>query len=443
MVSSCEYQRNRSTEREFFSPSIFNIDYWTKADLEKAVAEFGRLLVWEEDPNNLARIVAKIRYRMLGGGPADEGQPPDDVEPTLFGFFGYGQPSANAANNPNVPNQLVNQEQAPQWGLWPDGPQAEGDGPFIGPQEAHEDPDVPIIQALPAPILANNAPADNAPGLLNIDLNMAIDDDLGGIENNEQPHDDLVEEPHADDNNQVAGQVELVEVFIPQANGQPNHMVQDEINENDLMEINLDQDAHQEEGHNDVMQLGYVEFLQPDQDPVFAQRESLFQSKLSAEFYRQWVRNFSSGSDEPKVEIPMSWASFFMAQLINSSNFVWAKEFLSSPALQCLEYDQVLKFSIPPKYPNTEVPDCSASMTEHKTVDDKGKDILFEGIEKSHLASSSATPPTFVDKSAAVSPNSTQSASPATPVHYKDVCQTKTGSVVLNSCNTENMNLGQ
>lgn len=39
----------------------FNIDYWTKADLKKAIAEFGRLIVWEEDPKYLGRIVAKIR----------------------------------------------------------------------------------------------------------------------------------------------------------------------------------------------------------------------------------------------------------------------------------------------------------------------------------------------------------------------------------------------
>lgn len=33
-----------------------------------------------------------------------------------------------------------------------------------------------------------------------------------------------------------------VEVFIPHADGQPVHMVQDEINENELMGVNHDQD---------------------------------------------------------------------------------------------------------------------------------------------------------------------------------------------------------
>ena len=39
----------------------YNIDFWSRADIEKIVAEFGKLLVWEEDPHNLARIVVKAR----------------------------------------------------------------------------------------------------------------------------------------------------------------------------------------------------------------------------------------------------------------------------------------------------------------------------------------------------------------------------------------------
>lgn len=39
----------------------YNIDFWTQSNIEKTVAEFGKLLVWEEDPSNLARIVVKVR----------------------------------------------------------------------------------------------------------------------------------------------------------------------------------------------------------------------------------------------------------------------------------------------------------------------------------------------------------------------------------------------
>ena len=103
----------------------FNIDYWEHKDVEKAIAEFGRLLIWEEDPNHLARIIIKARVvdlteipwflvcsegenfegdswtaqveilkiNQLSGGPLGEDDPPigpDDVQPSMFEFFGFG-----------------------------------------------------------------------------------------------------------------------------------------------------------------------------------------------------------------------------------------------------------------------------------------------------------------------------------------------------------------
>ncbi|CAN6198648.1 unnamed protein product [Urochloa humidicola] len=104
----------------------FNNDFWEERDIEEALADFGKLLTWEEDPENLARIIVKARVvdlieipwfivctdgerfegeswtcqsevlqaTMLGGAPRDEEQPPgpDDFQPNLFHFFGYGQP---------------------------------------------------------------------------------------------------------------------------------------------------------------------------------------------------------------------------------------------------------------------------------------------------------------------------------------------------------------
>lgn len=61
-----------------------------------------------------------------------------------------------------------------------------------------------------------------------------------------------------------------VEVFIPQVDGQPPHMVQEDINEQNLMGGDLNQDLHQENGNNN-MQLGIVEFLEPSEDPIFAE----------------------------------------------------------------------------------------------------------------------------------------------------------------------------
>ena len=38
----------------------YNVDFWEQRDVEKAIAEFGKLLVWE-DPNFLSRIIVKAR----------------------------------------------------------------------------------------------------------------------------------------------------------------------------------------------------------------------------------------------------------------------------------------------------------------------------------------------------------------------------------------------
>nr|TKW31062.1 hypothetical protein SEVIR_2G080300v2 [Setaria viridis] len=422
----------------------FNIDYWTKADLEKAIAEFGRLLVWEEDPNNLARIIAKIRVVDLSEIPwflvCSEGEDFEgnswtaQCEILQYRMLGGGNANLNA-------NQPVNQEPAPQWGLWPDGPKAQDNGPFIGPQISQEDPVVPIVQALPAlnPVNHGQGEEEDNP---DFDLNMAIADDLGGIDNlapldeeieeagNDVVNNQVIEGSDNSDNelpiaNQVMEHPVHVEVFIPQADGQPVQMVQDEINENDLMGGNQDQDIQLAEENNNFMHLGYVEVMQPSHDPVFAQMESLYRppsNQPSAEFYRQWATHFSSASDEPKVEVPISWASFFMAQLITPGNFEWAKNFLSSPAMQYLESDQFLNFSIPMKCPYSAATACAKEAVT-TTADNKGKGIIFEGSDKSLITSSSASPFTTATTPQSAGPgfpsvdsaNNTQS-SPVTPV---------------------------
>jgi hypothetical protein len=90
----------------------FNIDYWEQKDIEKAISDFGTLLVWEEDPNHLAGIIIKARVddsteiswflicsegenfegyswtaqceilqvNPLGGGPLHEDEPPNGPE---------------------------------------------------------------------------------------------------------------------------------------------------------------------------------------------------------------------------------------------------------------------------------------------------------------------------------------------------------------------------
>ena len=39
----------------------FNLNFWEQHDIEKAIADFGKLLAWQEDSNHLARIIIKAR----------------------------------------------------------------------------------------------------------------------------------------------------------------------------------------------------------------------------------------------------------------------------------------------------------------------------------------------------------------------------------------------
>jgi hypothetical protein len=64
---------------------------------------------------------------MLGINAADEDVPPapDDLQPELFDFFGFGQPHLGNApvNEPNEHNNMdVQQDAQGAWGLWPDQP---------------------------------------------------------------------------------------------------------------------------------------------------------------------------------------------------------------------------------------------------------------------------------------------------------------------------------
>lgn len=131
--------------------------------VDKADSEFGKLIVWEEDFQNMARVFVKARVSgldsipwflvftegteptsdswsvqievfqstLIGGLPQDEDFPPDDpadLQLGFFDFFGFGQPGLgpahahqnNAANfRPahGVPNPA--DLQALGWNQWP------------------------------------------------------------------------------------------------------------------------------------------------------------------------------------------------------------------------------------------------------------------------------------------------------------------------------------
>lgn len=135
-----------------------NFDLWTHPLVDKAISQFGKLIVWEEDHNHLATILVKARVscldaipwffnftegsdpesdcwtaqceilltRLLGAHAQDEDFPPvdpDDVDPNNFDFFGFGQPGQGPPPPPNRPpdnfNANVENLQAIGWAPWP------------------------------------------------------------------------------------------------------------------------------------------------------------------------------------------------------------------------------------------------------------------------------------------------------------------------------------
>nr|TKW40005.1 hypothetical protein SEVIR_1G217300v2 [Setaria viridis] len=248
----------------------------------------------EEFEGNFWTVQVEIlSYRLLGAGPADEGQPPDDVDPNLFDFFGYGQPSnVVGANVPNVGVNAINQAENDDLGDIENQAQA----------EAVMDDDEPAV--------------DHAVDHVQI------------IEGTDSSSSD--EPPPANFNFEPVD----VNVFIPQDNGQPLHMLQDEVNVNELLDGQLNQDDDNIQAHavNADMQLGIV-----------ALKNSVT-SQPTIEAYRYWAKHFSSGDMETQVQFPLSWANFFVAQLLNPMNYTWLK--ISYPRQLWILYSQSKLFSL-------------------------------------------------------------------------------------------------
>jgi hypothetical protein len=164
-ISFTEHDRGRNHRAVMLNHEVWlmllgtNVDFWSDAHIHKIIGDHGQVIAWEEDHNNLARVLVKARVvnledipwfivstegpgfegnswtiqteiiqsRMLGINAADEDVPPgpDDLQPELFDFFGFGQPHLGNApvNEPNEHNNMdVQQDAQGAWGLWPDQP---------------------------------------------------------------------------------------------------------------------------------------------------------------------------------------------------------------------------------------------------------------------------------------------------------------------------------
>jgi hypothetical protein len=140
------------------------------------------------------------------------------------------------------------------------------------------------------------------------------------------------------------------------------------------------------------LNVGLVRLLdRPIMDPLLPLR---FQSnpqpnKLNADVYRLWAKNFSPvGKPELVVQIPKSWASFFLMMLLDPKCFDWAKGFLISATWKILvnssTSDDIMDFSLPSSYPSGTVIDCIA----HKTP---------SALNSPDPAPSQDLPPSFVE----------------------------------------------
>nr|TKW29198.1 hypothetical protein SEVIR_3G380300v2 [Setaria viridis] len=314
----------------------FNIDFWSRADIEKTISAFGKLLVWEEDPHNLARIVVKARVLDLSRIPwfivCSEGEDFEGdswvAQCEILQYKMLGGALQMKINylmmwSPISPNQHLNANPgpAPQWGLWLDRSEAQPDAPFIGPpanpqgpQQNEQEPQLPA-QAPVNDFLEINDLAVNG-NALDIDLNMPIDDDMGGIDNLIQAAEDLEEE-------------------------EPLHPAQ-------IIDATC-------RGGGSV--------------PFYSTRERPYRSER--------IR-------ERVVDIPLLWYDFFTAQLLNPLSFVWAKNFLTSSAMQFFQTEsKAVSFGLPNKCP---LPMQPAGLDSHQLLtgfSEKSKPISKDELRRS------------------------------------------------------------
>jgi len=195
---------------------------------------------------------------MLGNHPQDEDIPPDnpdDFDPGLFDFFGYGHLGHGPPPPPDVPEINADAPNAADWGLWPDNVQAAN-----GPNNNVVDVDVANLVQVPIqgePFLElndliNQVQADDANDAHDFDLNQPLDDDLGGrIDDLIQAAADMEEEINQVDQEQVIamdnsddeldGQhlpnpnnANVVEVFIPMDGDVPFQVIPNHVQEDEL-----------------------------------------------------------------------------------------------------------------------------------------------------------------------------------------------------------------
>ncbi|KAF8690609.1 hypothetical protein HU200_040979 [Digitaria exilis] len=200
--------------------------------------------------------------------------------------------------------------------------------------------------------------------VLNVDLNIPLQEDMGDVE-------DLIQ----DDDNVVMPPPEPEDVIYAtsessESNGLPP-MIPDDVPEDyllgDAQALVADPNEEQPDlGHdNNLMQLEFVQMVEPEMDPVFstlaaASSNSIYSgtqsSSLPPDLFCLWSQNFAPGLGAESINVPPEWAAFITASLLNPSSFEWAKRFLNSPAWAFFSQPQTndFAFALPSKCPATQ-----------------------------------------------------------------------------------------
>lgn len=297
----------------------FNIDYWEQEDVEKAIADFGKVISWQEDPDYLSRILVKARVvnlteipwfivcsegekfegdcwtaqceilqtNLLGGGPQDENLPPgpDDLNPNIFDFFGYGQQGNEPNGQHGFHDQQMNQNQnavqgapgggqddapmevegnvAAGWGLCPDVQpplvQQNEMVPIVAPQPEHGPVVIPQRVQGEAFLELNDFMINNNEGNLgDFNLNFPPPEDMGDLDELNVVQDDMEIGGPVVPNEQVIAEEDLppilqaepviaannldVEVFIPMEDGHPLLDIGEEVQEDELLDHNSEEE---------------------------------------------------------------------------------------------------------------------------------------------------------------------------------------------------------
>jgi hypothetical protein len=115
--------------------------------------------------------------------------------------------------------------------------------------------------------------------------------------------------------------------------------------------------------------MALTDFVTPNEIPLNGDNffgTQLFSSKPKPDVYRLWAKYFSPvGCPEQVVQLPSEWAAFFTVMLLSPNQFVWAKNFLSSPAwkvmLSCSGPSAMMSFAIPSPCPQEAEVTCASA----------------------------------------------------------------------------------